>query len=185
MDILEDSVNRLPTKPRDGMLQAVVTDYIDSDLGGELLIYARESYYPDDDVPQWWGDEPARGRWGARCTCTACREDFWAGWIKGGGIAMVVGDDGSAWPGIPDKDSADVVGWTDEGDDLYCPMCGSAVHPVHRKKLRNGRTYQLMAGSIERVGDLAVAMSWIVSRRIDEFGVWDMDTATSWRTASI
>lgn len=174
MDILEDLVSRLPTKPRDGMLQAVVSDYIDSDLGGELLIYARESYYPDEDAPQWWFDEPARGRWGARCTCTACREDFWAGWIKGGGVAMVVGDDGSAWPGIPDKESADVVGWTDENDDLYCPRCGTSVHPVHRKKLRNCRTYQLMAGSIEHVGDLAVAMSWIVSRRVDEFGVWDM-----------
>ena len=90
MDILEDLVSRLPTKPRDGMLQAVVSDYIDSDLGGELLIYARESYYPDEDAPQWWFDEPARGRWGARCTCTACREDFWAGWIKGGGVAMIV-----------------------------------------------------------------------------------------------
>ena len=175
MDILEDLANRLPTKPRGGMLQAVVSDYIDSDLGGELLIYARESYYPDEDAPQWWSDEPARGRWGARCTCTACREDFWAGWIKGGGVAMVVGDDGSAWPGIPDKESADVVGWTDEHDGLYCPLCGASVYPVHRKKLRNGRTYQLMAGSIERVGDLAVAMSWIVSRRVDEFGLWDMD----------
>ena len=89
MDILEDLVSRLPTKPRDGMLQAVVSDYIDSDLGGELLIYARESYYPDEDAPQWWFDKPARGRWGAGCTCTACREVFWAGWIKGGGVAMV------------------------------------------------------------------------------------------------
>ena len=43
MDILEDLVNQLPTKPRGGMLQAVAADYIDSDLGGELLIYARES----------------------------------------------------------------------------------------------------------------------------------------------
>lgn len=140
MDILEDLVNQLPTKPRDGMLQAVVTDYIDSDLGGELVIYARESYVPDDDVPEEWFCAPeVRGRWGARCTCTACREDFWAGWIKGGGISMVVGDDGSAWPGIPGKDSADVVGWTDEHDDLYCPLCGASVHPVHRKKLRSGR----------------------------------------------
>ena len=71
MDILEDLANRLPTKPRGGMLQAVVSDYIDSDLGGELLIYARESYYPDEDAFQWLFDEPARGRWGARCTCTA------------------------------------------------------------------------------------------------------------------
>lgn len=174
MDILEDLANRLPTMPRDGMLQAATAGYIDSDLGGELLIYGRESYYPDDDAPQWLDDEPVRGRWGARCTCTACREDFWAGWIKGGGISMVVGDDGNAWPGIPEKDRADVVGWTDESDDLYCPLCGAAVRPVHRKKLRNGRTYQLMVGSIERVGNLAVAMSWIAARRIDEFGVWDM-----------
>lgn len=175
MEFLEDLANRLPVKPCDGMLQAALNVNFDSELGGEFLIYARESYYPDEDTPQWWHDEPVRGRWGARCTCTACGEDFWAGWIKGGGIAMVVGDDGSAWPGIPDKDSADVVGWTEEGDDLYCPLCGSAVSLAPRKRLRGGRTYQVMVGSIERVGDLAVAMSWLVARRVDEFGVSDVD----------
>ena len=64
MEILEDLVNRLPTKPRAGMLQAVVDDYIDSDLGGELLIYARESCAPDDGG--WPGMTETRGRWGAR-----------------------------------------------------------------------------------------------------------------------
>ena len=174
MKALDDLASRLPTTPRRGMLAAALANNIDSDLGGELLIYARESYYPDDDIPEEWGGQPynTRGRWGARCTCTACNEEFWAGWLKGGGVTMTVGDDGNTYTGIPDKDAdygLNVVGWPD-GDNTYCPLCGSELKLVHRKHLRGGRTYQLMVGSIERVGDLAVAMSWIVSRRVDEFG---------------
>lgn len=179
MKALDDLASRLPTTPRQGMLAAALADNIDSDLGGELLIYARESYCPVDDVPEEWGGQPynTRGRWGARCTCTACNEEFWAGWLKGGGITMTVGEDGSTYTGIPDKNAdygANVVGWPD-GDNTYCPLCGSDLKLVHRKYLRCGRTYQLMAGSIERVGDIAIAMSWIVSRRVDEFGVCDVD----------
>lgn len=175
MKALDDLASRLPTTPRRGMLAAALADNIDSDLGGELLIYARESYYPDDDIPEEWGGQPynTRGRWGARCTCTACNEEFWAGWLKGGGVTMTVGEDGNPYTGIPDKDAdyaVNVVGWPD-GDNTSCPLCGASLTLVHRKHLRSGRTYQLMAGSIERVGDIAIAMSWIVSRRVDEFGV--------------
>lgn len=177
MDVLNDLASRLPETPRKGMLEAALAANVDSDLGGELLIYARESYYPEgDDIPEIWGGLPApkHGRWGAKCTCTACMEDFWAGWLKGGGITMVVGDDGSTWACVPDKDNENVVGWT-ENDSTYCPLCGCELHLTPRKKLRGGRTYQVMAGSIERVGDITVAMAWIIARHIDEFGLWDTE----------
>lgn len=170
---LEDLEHRLPETPRPGMLMAALEANTDDELGGEMLIYARESFYPDDFTGWPDVDDPAaKPRWGARCTCTACREDFWAGWLKGGGITMAVGEDGTAYPGIPDKDSPDyIVGWKDD-DNCPCPLCGAYLTVTHRKNLRNGRTYQLMLGSVERVDDLAVVMSWVVSRQIDADGVW-------------
>ena len=101
---LEDLERRLPETPRPGMLMAARKANIDDELGGELLIYARESFYPDDFTGWPDVDGPVeKPRWGARCTCTACREDFWAGWLKGGGVTMTVGEDGTAYPGLPIK----------------------------------------------------------------------------------
>lgn len=173
MNNWEDLEHRLPKTPRPGMLIAALGANEHDELGGELLIYARESFCLDDITG--WPDvdgQSGKSRWGARCTCTACGEDFCAGWLKGGGIAMIVGDDGSAYTGVPEKDGQDyVVGWTD-GDICPCPLCGETLTVTHRNNLRNGRTYQLMVGSVERVDNLAVVMTWIVSRQIDADGVW-------------
>ncbi len=166
-------MEKLPKVPRPGMVQQALIDCCDSDLGGELLIFARESYDPDAEIC-WELGIPARRRWGARCTCTACQEDFWAGWVKGGGLSLMVGEDGACYTGVPDRDSPDAVISWGEGDAINCPLCGSALDVVHRKSLRSGRTHQLMLGSIEVVDDIAVVMAWMLTRRVDEFGVWDV-----------
>ncbi len=164
-------MEKLPKVPRPGMVQQALIDCCDSDLGGELLIFARESYDPDAEIG-WDLHSPAHRQWGARCTCTACQEDFWAGWVKGGGLSLTLSEDETVYPGVPPKNCSDTVIAWGEGDTINCPLCGSALDVVHRKSLRSGRTHQLMLGSIEVVDGITVVMAWMLTRRVDEFGVW-------------
>ena len=170
---MEDLINRLPTKPRPGMIEAALERNLEDELGGNLLIFARESYCGDTGWEPL--DGSVRRTWAARCTCTACGEDFWAGWLPGGGITMIVGEDGTAY-GIPDKGGdIDVVAYPD-GDTAICPYCLAEVKVTHRKNLKNGRTHRIMAGSVEIVGDITVVMSWMITRRVDVWGYWDVET---------
>lgn len=166
-------MEKLPKVPRPGMVQQALIDCCDSDLGGELLIFARESYDPDAEIG-WDLHRPARRQWGARCTCTACQEDFWAGWVKGGGLSLLLSEDETVYPGVPPKGCSDIAITWGEGDAINCPLCGSTLGVVHRKSLRSGRTHQLMLGSIEVVNGITVVMAWMLTRRVDEFGVWDV-----------
>lgn len=171
---MEDLINRLPTKPRPGMIEAALERNLEDELGGNLLIFARESYCGDTGWEPL--DGSVRRTWAARCTCTACGEDFWAGWLPGGGITMIVGEDGTAYDGIPDKGGdIDVVAYPD-GDTAICPFCLAEVKVTHRKNLKNGRTHRIMAGSVEIVGDITVVMSWMITRRVDVWGCWDVET---------
>ena len=171
---MDDLINRLPTIPRPGMVEAALERNLEDELGGNLLIFARESYCGDTGWDLY--DKSIKPKWGARCTCTACGEDFWAGWLPGGGITMFVGEDGTAYDGIPDKGSdIDVVAYPD-GDNAVCPCCLAQVKVTHRKNLKNGRTHRIMAGSVEIVGDITVVMSWMITRRVDVWGCWDVET---------
>ena len=156
------------------MVEAALELNLEDELGGNLLIFARESYCGDTGWDLY--DKSIKPKWGARCTCTACGEDFWAGWLPGGGITMFVGEDGTAYDGIPDKGSdIDVVAYPD-GDNTVCPCCLAQVKVTHRKNLKNGRTHRIMAGSVEIVGDITVVMSWMITRRVDVYGCWDVET---------
>lgn len=166
-------MEKLPKRPRPGMVQQALIDCCDSDLGGELLIFARESYDPDAEIG-WDLHSPAHRQWGARCTCTACQEDFWAGWVKGGGLSLELSEDETVYPGVPPKGCSDTAITWGEGDTINCPLCGSVLDIVHRKSLRSGRTHQLMLGSIEVVDGITVVVAWMLTRRVDEFGVWDV-----------
>lgn len=166
-------MEKLPKVPRPGMVQQALIDCCDSDLGGELLIFARESYDPDAEIG-WDLHSPAHRQWGSRCTCTACQEDFWAGWVKGGGLSLMLSEDETVYPGVPPKNCSDAVIAWGEGDTINCPLCGDALSVVHRKSLRSGRTHQLMLGSIEVVDGITVVMAWMLTRCVDEFGVWDV-----------
>lgn len=175
-------MEKLPKKPRPGMVQQALIDCLDDDLGGELLIFARESYDPDAEIC-WDLHSPAHRQWGARCTCTACQEDFWAGWVKGGGLSLMLSEDETVYPGVPPKGCSDTVIVWGEGDSINCPLCGSALQVVRRQSLRRGRSHQLMLGSIEVVDGVAVVMAWMLTRRVDEFGVWDVSCAPAAATA--
>ena len=103
---------------RQALPKAATKEFIDwaarpqkDELGGELCLFSRESVSWLEDEPQEImtpedierREKTRRRTWGARCSCTACGEDFVAGWLRGlkqpvnreiRGSALLQGDDG-------------------------------------------------------------------------------------------
>lgn len=160
------------------------------ELGGELCLFSRESVSWLEEEPQKImtpedierREKSRRRTWGARCSCTACGEDFAAGWLRGlklpgnreiRGIALLQGDDGLLYEGIPDMEaacwrmSAAEIAETDHFD---CPLCGADVQLVRRKDLRSGRTHQVQVVTVEVIHGVTVLLYWMVRREFNEYG---------------
>lgn len=160
------------------------------ELGGELCLFSRESVSWLEEEPQEimtpedieQREKSRRRTWGARCSCTACGEDFAAGWLRGlklpgnreiRGIALLQGDDGLLYEGIPDMEaacwrmSAAEIAETDHFD---CPLCGADVQLVRRKDLRSGRTHQVQVVTAEVIHGVTVLLYWMVRREFNEYG---------------
>lgn len=165
-------LSHLPEEPRDGMVEEALSGFLDADLGGNLLLYERQIWFADmDNGGIGWPDlEPQiRPRWAAHCTCTACRDDFWMGWVSGGRVGAILREDGELYEGVPDKhdyDMGHVIQYS-EGDKIACPNCGAELTLKIKSALRNGRTHQIMVGSIENIGPYTALLSWIVCRCFD------------------
>ena len=164
------------------------------DLGGDLLVYRRESWSPADETFIGWPevDEPKakanKRHWVARCTCTACGEDFVTGWLKGGGVVLASGPDGQIgttehWPSgtwdadVPgDWDGEIVEIQCSDGDIVDCPNCGVSLTVTGAKELRNGRTFQIMAGKVMNLGCVTTVLYYLVSRHFDSDGGTEIET---------
>lgn len=158
------------------------------ELGGDLLVYRREAWLPEDDFFIGWPDldeqkeKATKRHWQARCTCTACGENFVTAWRPGGVIILVSGPCGQLMPEAPwltQTWNADVPGdWEDEiteiecddGDGIDCVYCGAALTLTSAKALRNGRTCQVMAGELTNLGRYTAVLFWLVSRHFDSDG---------------
>lgn len=97
---------KLPIQPSEKLKQDVLMDIYDGNmLGVPLILYHRESVELEDEIqkimgPQDWErwERSRKRRWGARCTCTNCGENFIAGYSKGG-IVLAEGMDGQIYDG--------------------------------------------------------------------------------------
>lgn len=183
MDDLKDLLKILPEEPEKELRDWAFLQNGDL-LGGELCLFRRESVelYPEDQCwPFRRPEEEHKRVWGARCSCTACGNDFIAGYgsakqggMKIKGIRLLCGDDGQLWPGVPDKDEmpgtvADIA----EGEALSCPYCGAAVRLTHAGSLRGGRTWQLLLCQAAVLAGRLVLLYWMARRTADEFGCFD------------
>lgn len=184
MDDLKDLLEILPEKP-EKKLRDWAFHQNGALLGGELCLFRRESVelYPEDQCWPLPAPERAQNKrvWGARCTCTACGDDFIAGYgsaKQGGmqikGIRLLCGDDGQLWPGVPDKDEmlgtvADIA----EGEALSCPYCGAEVRLTHAGSLRGGRTWQLLLCQAAVLAGRLVLLYWMARRTADDYGCFD------------
>ena len=178
----------LPMEPRAGLLMDMLYNNID-ELGGDCVVYHRESItvYTEQITELMTPhdreeiERSKHKRWGAMCTCSACNEDFVAGYVsykQAGmrGIRLAQGDDGALYDGYRDDSSRDHDGFAKveiaDGEVFDCPLCCSPVELIHTSSLRHGRTYQLQVASLENVEGYTAVVYWMVSRQIDESGVW-------------
>lgn len=183
MDI-QEVINMLPNEPREGMLEWGL-EVAAGELGGELTIFYRESVelrpelQPLMTYADWQErDRNTHRRWGARCECTACGDDYIAGWAGknrgGAAIRLGGGEDGVVYDGWISQDDPMSQIYA-EGEPLNCPLCGEYTKLAHSSKLRYGRTYAAMIGSVERAGKYAALVFWLIRRKTDEFGIWDVE----------
>ena len=122
----------LPVQPCDELKRDVLMGIYDMhDLGGDLILYHQESVGLADEIgqimdPQDWAhwEQSKKRRWGARCTCTSCGEDFIAGYVKNG-IVLAEGPDGQTYDGYAEQgpDSSVYL----DGDEAVCPHCWTAA----------------------------------------------------------
>lgn len=167
---------KLPKQPCEDLCSDILVDICDADaLGQSLILYHREPVElcePVKDVmdPEDWERRArtAKRRWGARCTCTHCGDDFLAGYKKGGGIVLAEGPDGQTYDGYAEP-GPDANKYFD-GETLICPHCWQEGALTRRAGLRKGRTYQVLQAETINVEDYTVVMYWLVSRRLDDTG---------------
>ena len=173
---------RLPTQPCGDLIQDIMSAVYDGEeLGENLILYHRESVELADEglmlqtmAPEDWAryDASRRRRWGARCTCSFCGEDFLAGYVRREGltgIALFADDDGNTQPGfaLAEEGGAEYF----DGEPVQCPSCRNEGMLTRRSELRRGRTHQVMQAETVDVDGYTAVMFWLVSRYQDDAGV--------------
>lgn len=167
---------KLPVEPCADLMQAVMNDIYDGEsaLGEGVLLYSREAVTVMEDIkqtmlPEDWAhrEETAKRRWGARCTCSMCGDEFISGYHKGG-ILLAEGEDGVLYDGYVEEGEG-AISYSD-GETLFCPHCYFAVTLTRRSELRSGRTYQAMQAEVVNVDEYTAVMYWLVSRHITDIG---------------
>ena len=166
---------KLPVQPCGELKEAVLMDVYDGgDLGGNLILYHRESVTLADEIqqtmrPEDWErwERSKRKRWGARCTCTNCGEDFIAGYAKGG-IVLAEGPDGQTYDGYVEP-GLDATVYSDD-DAVICPHCWTSGTVTRRSALRRGRTTQVLQAEVINIERYTAVMYWMVRRWQDDAG---------------
>lgn len=170
----------LPTAPRFETKRAFLSENWKNNLGGDFLIYKRESYAPADECDTGWiFNTPESGKkrhWAAKCACTACGERFWLGWVPekkrvkigknlkkpGSAVAVLTGPDGTHIPGVPESnprewDNDEYVSVYASGEQTACPVCEKPVAVMHYSEFVNNfagttsHTFRVRGCSVEIV----------------------------------
>ncbi len=171
----KDLAAKLPIQPCDDLRNDVLMDIYDGDgLGTHLILYHRESVDLTDEIQQLMGPEDwarwersKKRRWGARCTCTNCGEDFTAGYSKGG-IVLAEGPDGQTYDGYVEPGPDASVYFS--GETISCPHCWTTAAVTHRSELRHGRTFQVLQAEVINIDHYTTVMYWVVRRWQDADG---------------
>ncbi|MBQ8574798.1 MAG: PcfJ domain-containing protein [Clostridia bacterium] len=174
----------LPEQPRPGMVDDVLRQCRYLELGGEFLIFRRVPITIEPELKRTMlmsdyedHEKKTVKRWAAECRCTACSEEFIAGYEnKNGlvGIKMYQGEDGQLYPDyVPlEYDDYDCI-WLNSGASANCPYCGARAEVKAKSKLTRGRLYQTLVISIETAGEYAAIVTWLVRRELNSYGYWN------------
>ena len=173
----KDIAEKLPVQPCQDLINDVFNSVYESgerELGTPMLLFHREAVTLEEPIkeimtPEDWERRrrTAKHRWGARCTCTACGENFIAGYHNGG-IVLEEGPDGTSYAGYAEP-GADANVYM-EGETAICPMCWEAVEVTRRADLRNGRTFQVLQAEVVNAGRYTAVMYWLIQRYFDDTG---------------
>lgn len=166
---------KLPVQPSGALKTETLMDVYDSNaLGYPLVLYHRESVELADEIQQTMGPEEwahwersRMRRWGARCTCSNCGEDFIAGYYQGG-IVLTEGPDGQTYEGYAEPGLDASVYFN--GETITCPRCWTTAEVTHRSELRHGRTFQVLQAEVVNVDRYTAVMYWLVRRWQDDIG---------------
>lgn len=168
----------LPEAPSPRLLKDTILQKSEGALGGEFVVFHRESVWVEPHYDSAYREK----RWGAACHCTACENDFFAGYVSAtrsgkcvAGIALGQGDDGQLYEGYPyvEDNPWDWVSEISRFETFQCPICDNFVQLVHRSDIRYGHTYQLAVASVENVETYTALITWLVRRRLNEYGYWE------------
>lgn len=155
-------------------------DEIELEIGLPPLLYKRDSISPEEAAGEIaiWCDTVSGGkpRWGARCRCTWCNEEFITGWSEGGLEVIQREDDAGIFPGMPDENEMGVR--YEEGQRLQCPFCDTQLELTRKSKLpAMGRTRRIMLQDVQNleVGGVryTVLLAWLMSRWVHDAGMAD------------
>lgn len=170
-------MRRLPEAPPPGLLQWA-KDNLADELGHELCIFKAERIAAPasmEEVMYYQNTRSRRSVWAATCTCTACQEDFITAKEPGtDNILLLEGEDGNVYTMEPWGEELDIYTYQQRqkpGDEFTCPYCGELVELVHAKKMRNGRTNQVLVISVENVEGYTGIFYWMVRRHVSEWGI--------------
>lgn len=162
----------LPEKPPADLLDKVLRDYRESELGGDFCLYHRESVTiepewnremtPDDITAH---ERASKRRWAAVCTCTSCGEEFVTGYHPNGIIAYT-GPDGLTYPGWCNENNDEAVPYM-SGEQITCPYCDTLITVKRKAEFKHGRTNQLMVCTPQRAGNHMALVYWMVFRKLD------------------
>lgn len=168
--------DKLPKQPCDDLMHGVLRDVYDGGecLGPALLLFHREAVTLMDEVqelmePEDWARlaKSKKHRWGARCTCTNCGEDFIAGYSQGG-IVLADGPDGQTYSGYVESGPDSNVYL--DGERVLCPHCWTELEVTRRSKLRSGRTLQCLQAEVTNIEGYSIVMYWMIHRYFDSDG---------------
>lgn len=171
---------QLPEQPPE-KLRIWVKNNCRDELGGDMLIFNSERVpiMPGiQEIMEYNDLRPRRWEWAARCTCTACGDDFITQKVKGvHGIRIATGEDGMAYTIEPGENTSgfECVEEAMEGEEIVCPLCNCDVRLVHASKLRGGRTKRIMVMDVENIAGYSTVFYWMFKRTVDEFGMGYID----------
>ena len=173
-----DLIYHLPERPPKEMEAWAET--FDDELGGNLLVFRRKSIEIAPPLKRTMGPEEREEyirktvrRWGAMCTCTCCGEEFEAGWVSNPkarmkGIRILIGEQGF-FPGYVEPDEEMAVSAA-EGETIRCPFCEREVKLMAAASLYSGRTWQMLLGNVDTIGEYTVIITWLYRRRLTSDG---------------
>ncbi len=170
MDV-EFIINNLPIKPSLKHIENIKK--IDStafdEVNEKFCIYKRtdiiKNETPYTECFGFEGEEPISG-YGSKCICTACGNEFTAGYRRGkgyqdSGIYITFQDNGEFYAGYVEKDDENVV-CIKEYESLCCPYCEEQIKLIPHGEIydSDGEVYAIRTQQIMNVGIYTAVITW-------------------------